>query len=67
MSLYQRPLEPRIYCDPETLVSERGRLFAGCWQLAGHRSQMPQPGGYLVPDTLLSPTVITRSTEGDLH
>ena len=40
-------LEPRLYYDPEAAALEQSAIFERTWQLAGHVSDLPEPGSYV--------------------
>jgi choline monooxygenase len=60
-------LSPRLYREPEVLELEQGQIFARTWQLAGHVSQLPAPGGYLTAQAGAEPVLVLRTDEGDLR
>ena len=38
-----RPLEPRLYLDPEVLEREQRAIFARSWQYAAHSASCATP------------------------
>jgi phenylpropionate dioxygenase-like ring-hydroxylating dioxygenase large terminal subunit len=62
-----RPLEPRLYLDPEVLAGEMDAIFARTWQYAGHVSQLPSPGSYLTTTAGDQPVLVLRTQEGELR
>lgn len=43
-----RALDPRSYLDPDVFEREKERIFFRAWQCAGHVSEIPHAGCYLV-------------------
>ena len=62
-----RPLEPRLYLDPEVLAEEIDAIFARTWQYAGHVSQLPSPGSYLTTTAGDQPVLVLRTQDGELR
>jgi choline monooxygenase len=60
-------LSPDFYRDPEVLELEQRRIFARTWQLAGHVSQLPQPGSYITAQAGVEPVLVLRDGEGELR
>jgi TetR/AcrR family transcriptional repressor of bet genes len=44
------PIAAWAYDNARLLALERSQLFAGSWQLAGHRSQLRSAGDFIAPD-----------------
>jgi choline monooxygenase len=63
----QRALAPRLYLDPEVLEREQERIFERTWQLAGHVSDLPQPGSYLTTSAGDQPVLVVRDDEGEVR
>ena len=40
------PLDPTIYADPDIFREEQEKIFRKVWHLAGHESELPNPGDY---------------------
>jgi len=53
------------YTDPRFHAFEREALFARAWQYAGHASQLPENGDFLVADVAENPVVIVRDRAGE--
>jgi choline monooxygenase len=53
-------LSPHLYRDPEVLEVEQRQIFARTWQLAGHVSQLPDPGSYLTTQAGMEPVLVLR-------
>jgi choline monooxygenase len=60
-------LSPRLYRDPEVLEVEQRQIFARTWQLAGHISQLPEPGSYITAQAGVEPVLVLRDDEGALR
>jgi choline monooxygenase len=60
-------LSPHLYRDPEVLELEQRRIFARTWQLAGHVSQLPEPGSYITASAGVEPVLVLRDDEGELR
>jgi choline monooxygenase len=60
-------LRPGLYRDPEVLELEQERIFARTWQLAGHVSQLPDPGNYITAKAGVEPVLVLRDDEGTLR
>jgi choline monooxygenase len=60
-------LSPHLYRDPEVLELEQRRIFARTWQLVGHVSQLPQPGGYITAQAGVEPVLVLRDDDGELR
>ncbi|HEY2444933.1 MAG TPA: SRPBCC family protein [Rhizomicrobium sp.] len=52
------------YRDPARYETERHRIFARSWQLAGHESQFAQPGAFLAVTVAGFPLILIRGEEG---
>src|SRR5205807_1009614 len=48
------------YTDEELCRLESDRLFGRTWVYAGHESELPEPGSYLIFDRTGSPILIVR-------
>jgi choline monooxygenase len=62
-----KALSPRLYRASDVLELEQTRIFARTWQLAGHLSQLPEPGGYITAQAGAEPVLVLRDDEGDLR
>ena len=62
-----RALAARLYLDPQTLALEQQRIFERTWQLAGHVSQLPQPGSYLTAQAGTQPVLVVRDEDGSIR
>src|SRR5262245_25567208 len=63
----QKALAPRLYLDPEVLEREQRQIFERTWQLAGHVSDLPQPGSYLTTTAGDQPVLVVRDEEGEVR
>jgi Rieske 2Fe-2S family protein len=62
-----RPLLPAYYTDPAVLAAEQRRVFARTWQLAGHVSDLPDPGSRIVARAGDQEVLVVRDEDGELH
>jgi Rieske 2Fe-2S family protein len=60
-------LEQRFYTDPEIYELEIERIINRNWILAGHVSQLPEPGDFKVLNVARESAIIVRGTEGKLN
>jgi len=59
-------LDRRFYTDPEIYALELERIIYRNWILAGHQSQLPNPGNFKVFDVAGESAIIVRGTDGAL-
>ncbi len=60
-------LDQRFYTDPEIYQLEQDRIVARNWILAGHASQIPDVGDYLVFRLANESAIIVRGTDGKIR
>ena len=60
-------LERPFYCDAGIFEREVERLFLHDWLYAGHASQLPEPGSWLVYDIAGESVLVVRDAGGDLR
>ena len=63
----QRPghsLDQALYLDPAVFRRDRERVFGNHWILAGHVSQIPGPGDYLLFDLAGESIILIRDRHG---
>jgi phenylpropionate dioxygenase-like ring-hydroxylating dioxygenase large terminal subunit len=60
-------LEPRLYTDPALLDAEQRLIFERTWQLAGHVSELPNPGSYITAQAGSQPVLVVRDEDGELR
>lgn len=60
-------LAQAFYRDPAIFDRDRERVFRHHWILAGHVSQIPQSGDYLLFDMAGESIIIIRDREGAVH
>jgi Rieske 2Fe-2S family protein len=58
------PLEQRFYTDPEVYRRELDRIITRNWVMAGHVSQIPKPGDFLVADMGGESAIVVRGSDG---
>ena len=59
-----RPLQQRFYTDPGIYQLELDRILTCNWFLAGHASQIPEPGDYFVTRMANESAIVVRGSEG---
>lgn len=59
-------LEQRFYTDPEIYALELESIITRNWVFAGHQSQLPEPGDYLVLNVANESAIVVRSQEGGI-
>ena len=59
-------LDQRFYTDPEIYELEIERIINRNWILAGHASQLPEPGDFKVLNVAQESAIIVRGTDGEL-
>lgn len=59
-------LEQRFYTDPEIFDLEVEKIINRNWILAGHVSQIPEPGDYKVLDVAKESAIVVRSEDGGI-
>lgn len=59
-------LEQRFYTDPDIYELEIERVINRNWILAGHVSQLPEPGDFKVLNVARESAIIVRSKSGEL-
>ncbi len=57
-------LPARWYCDPATVVLERGAIFDRAWHLLGHASRLRNAGDHVVADCGGLPVIAVRGADG---
>jgi phenylpropionate dioxygenase-like ring-hydroxylating dioxygenase large terminal subunit len=57
-------LEPNLYLEPEIVRLEQEAIFERTWQLAGHVSDLREPGSYLTADVVDQPVLVVRDDDG---
>ena len=60
-------LLPRFYRDPAVLEAEHERILERSWQLAGHVSQLAEPGDYITTHAGTQPVLVLRDKQGGLR
>ena len=59
-------LDQRFYTDPDIYELEVERIINRNWILAGHISQLPEPGDFKVLNVARESAIIVRGTDGEL-
>ncbi len=59
-------LDQPFYTDPDIYALELERIIYRNWILAGHQSQLPNPGDFKVLDVAGESAIIVRGTNGSL-
>src|SRR3954454_79599 len=60
-------LEPNLYLEPEIVALEQRAIFERTWQLAGHVSDLSEPGSYLTTDWLHQRFLVARDPDGEIR
>jgi choline monooxygenase len=60
-------LPSHLYADAATFTAEKEKIFARTWQVAGHASQVANPGDYFTTDLLGEPLLFVRGADGRLR
>lgn len=60
-------LDRRFYTDPEIYELELERIVNRNWILAGHQSELPNPGDYKVLKVARESAIIVRSEDGSIN
>jgi choline monooxygenase len=60
-------LEPNLYLEPEIVRLEQEAIFERTWQLAGHVSDLGEPGSYLTTDVVDQPVLVVRDHDGEIR
>jgi Rieske 2Fe-2S family protein len=60
-------LDQRFYTDPEVYQLELDRIVTRNWILAGHASQIPDAGDYLVFSLTNESAIIVRGKDGTIR
>mgnify|MGYP006289026101 CR=1 FL=1 len=60
-------LPRRQYTDPAVFEAEFERVFARQWLFAGHVSQLPTPGDYLVEEIAGESVLVVRTPSGEIR
>ena len=60
-------LEARLYYDPEVAALEQAAIFERTWQLAGHVSDLPEPGSYVTASAGSQSVIVIRGKDGELR
>lgn len=59
-------LDQRFYTDPEIYDLEIDRVVTRNWILAGHQSELPEPGDFKVLNVANESAIIVRGSDGEL-
>ena len=62
-----RSLDQRFYVDPEIYELELERIINRNWILAGHQSEIPQPGDFKVFKVGRESAIIVRAQDGSIN
>jgi choline monooxygenase len=56
-----------LYTDPNVLAAEKEKIFSRTWQVAGHCSQVANPGDYFTTEVASEPLLFVRGSDGKLR
>ena len=57
-------VDGRVYTSREVFAAEIERVFARCWNYAGHLSEIPEPGDYRRATVAGRPLILVRHEDG---
>ncbi len=60
-------LDARLYYEPEVASLEQAVIFERSWQLAGHLSDLPEPGSYVTASAGTQSVIVIRGKDGELR
>jgi len=60
-------LPSRLYTDASVFATEKEKIFSRTWQVAGHASQVANPGDYFTTELVGEPLVFVRGGDGRLR
>jgi choline monooxygenase len=60
-------LPSRFYIDASVLADEERNVFARTWQLAGHRSQVAEPGQFFTTVVANEPLLVVCGNDGEVR
>lgn len=60
-------LSAPLYTDPTVFALEKERTFSRTWQVAGHASQVTNPGDYFTTELVGEPLLFVRGLDGMLR
>ncbi len=67
VDLTKGEIDRRIFGDPEIYQRELQQIFARCWLLLGHESQLPKANDFISAYMGQDPVIVTRTGDGKLH
>lgn len=60
-------LPSRYFFDPEIFRAERDKIFMNSWHVIGHKSELKDPGQFIVCDVFDQSIVATCGRDGKVH
>jgi choline monooxygenase len=60
-------LPAHLYTDVSILLAEKEKLFSRTWQVAGHTSQLSNPGDYFTTELMGEPLLLVRGNDSKLR
>lgn len=67
VDLTKGEINRRIFSDPEIYQRELQNIFARCWLLLGHESQLPKANDYISAYMGQDPVIVTRTGDGKIN
>ena len=56
-----------LYTDSNVFAAEQAKIFSRAWQVAGHGSQVANPGDYFTTEVAGEPLLFARGSDGKLR
>ncbi|WP_340318397.1 aromatic ring-hydroxylating oxygenase subunit alpha [Rhizorhabdus argentea] len=67
VDLDRRVVSPRVFTDPEVYAREQEQIFARCWQVVGHESELRENNDFVTSWVGEEPVFLTRDGIGKIH
>lgn len=63
----RREINLRVYSDPEIYQIELERIWSKAWIVAGHESEIPNPGDFVTRKIGDDPVILVRTRDGSIE
>lgn len=60
-------LPARYFYDDAIFQAERNRIFMSAWHVIGHKSELSEPGSFVVTDIFDQSVIAARGKDGQVH